>query len=265
LSFLSGLLGDIAAPLIGGAFSFLGGERRNDASAQQAAATNQTAIELANTAHQREVKDLRAAGLNPILSANRSGAALPSLNVPQFQDTITPAVSSALDAQRTRSSTRLQDAQARQREPFAMVADVLAKILDRFLPSGPKSDTPVADLAKGVGNQVLKEGAAISGAVSKAYNQIPEPLRMELDTISSSVKGHVTNRAQQLKEASKSLGADADWRDVYNFIRRGMFDNSAKSSYQSPDGRIRYNLTNEEFHSYARKDPRYKKYYPNNK
>lgn len=51
----------------------------NDINWQIAAQNNATQMEMANTAHRREVADLRAAGLNPILSAGGSGASTPSL------------------------------------------------------------------------------------------------------------------------------------------------------------------------------------------
>lgn len=52
--------------------------RDNNANQQQA---NETQILMANTAHQREVQDLRSAGLNPVLSVSGNGSPVPSLGV----------------------------------------------------------------------------------------------------------------------------------------------------------------------------------------
>jgi len=60
-----------------------------------AAQNNATQIEMANTAHQREVKDLRAAGLNPILSAGGNGASSPTLSSPEMS---TPQVESPVSS-----------------------------------------------------------------------------------------------------------------------------------------------------------------------
>lgn len=81
--------------LASGLFGYFGSREANQANAELGDKQMAFQERMSSTAHQREVADLRAAGLNPILSAGGGGASAPAGALPVMQNELEAASSSA--------------------------------------------------------------------------------------------------------------------------------------------------------------------------
>lgn len=102
-----GAIASAAAPYVSSAMSMMGGNSANSQNRRLQREAQRFALDMDNTKHQRQVEDLKKAGLNPMLS-QMNGASVPSLpSTPTMQDVITPAINSA-------NATRMTSAQSEQ-------------------------------------------------------------------------------------------------------------------------------------------------------
>lgn len=140
--------------LASGVLGFLGQGSANQANSALSQRQMDFQERMSNTAHQRQVKDLKLAGLNPILSAN-SGASSPGGSSANMLSKLGAGVSSALQAKNIGAATNKMAAETaaiewdtERKKFFATGWGAANDAVDTVVPS-------VTNTAKEIGAQIF--------------------------------------------------------------------------------------------------------------
>ncbi len=94
-------------PIAAGVLSFVGGERGNQARSKEARLDRSFQERMRNSQWQAAVADMEAAGLNPALAYSQGPNASPGGSMAQQMDTLSPAISSGMQAKRMQADLQL--------------------------------------------------------------------------------------------------------------------------------------------------------------
>jgi len=112
----------VAAAGIGAVGSLIGGMQRNSAAAAQASQQMAFQREMSDTAYQRTMADMKAAGLNPMLASKVGGASTPAGAMAQMSDVITPAVTAGTSAYSAATQGQVSETQMQVNRASALLS-----------------------------------------------------------------------------------------------------------------------------------------------
>lgn len=217
---------------VGGGAQIFGAKEQNIAARHERQAMNRFTERMSNTAHEREVADLRKAGLNPILSAN-AGASTPGGGMAPVVSETAGAVNTALQVEAQKSNINLQDAQSAklQSETHGQNATNVVKGWDAFVAYHKLSAAQKAtDLGRALigsakesfdeqtsakmGQQNLKTLRAKQDALKKHGHKLGKPLKYDSPGLERKSTDHYGSGSQR---HTRAQGATVRSVSDYNF------------------------------------------------
>lgn len=212
----------IGLGIAGGALGLFGQQQTNKMNVRLARENREWQERMANTAHQREMADLKAAGINPMLR-HMSGAQTPAGDRAEVGDAVGRGAASAMEAALLRAQLKLVSEQAgRERDSAALLRTQAADIQQGW--NAGKFEALRSDAeAKAIG-------------VEQARQMLPLALqraRQEIESMASSAeaaraRAALDRAAEQgalnLEAFERSIGEAGPWVKNFYYLLRAIGD-----------------------------------------
>jgi DNA repair exonuclease SbcCD ATPase subunit len=176
-------MGDILGDVVSAVGSLIGTNQTNQKNWDIAQANNQWSAQQYATRYQTTVKDLEAAGLNPMLAYSQGAGTAPTASqvapmqnalgnaVDSYQRSKSTSAQASLQKQQeavAQSQVELNSASAAKQNAEANVANEQAELIKRQVPKTQQEEKTSAELAKAY----IQQAGASAAQAAQAYEQI---------------------------------------------------------------------------------------------